>query len=159
MILYKEIFASRWPIAAGLRPLFLSLALLLTNAAGLSAQSAQQADTARILTLPDQMRPDGTYIFVQTMPRFKGDLQAFLSKTIRYPAAADHATGKTITQFVVNEKGKVRSIRVVKSSGSAAMDKEAVRVIGKMPSWEPGRTAAGKAVPVLFTLPITIDVE
>jgi hypothetical protein len=58
----------------------------------------------------------------------------------------------------VNEDGRISDISVVRNLNPEA-DAEAVRVIEKMPNWEPGETEAGVIVPVYFSLPIKFALE
>ena len=89
------------------------------------------------------------------MPEFNGDVVAYLSKTIQYPAEAkkDNQQGRVIVKFVVNEKGGVEQTAIAKSSGNPLLDKEAVRVVNAMPAWKPGKKE-GKPVKVYYYLPI-----
>ena|ERR1700722_844848 len=75
-------------------------------------------------------------------PRFPGgkdSLTAFIKKNTHYPAPATkkHITGTVEVDFTVDEKGKLTNIHVVKSL-SYSCDKEALRVVKKMPLWSPG---------------------
>ncbi|MCD6066117.1 MAG: energy transducer TonB [Bacteroidetes bacterium] len=65
--------------------------------------------------------------------------------------------GKAFIKFVIDVDGKVKDIRVLKSSGDELLDKEAMRVIEIMPPWTPGKQN-GKPVPVYFNLPINFKV-
>jgi len=96
-------------------------------------------------------------IFVEQMPVFPGGDQArikFLKDHINYPSVAAEMgiTGRVILQFVVDAKGKIDKIKVLRGIGGGC-DEEAVRVAKLMPPWTPGRQN-GKAVPVYFTFPI-----
>lgn len=98
------------------------------------------------------------FTFVEKVPVFKGGdaaLIKFLQKNIIYPNAErlNDIQGKVITRFVVNKNGKVTDVAVIKSSGSDALDKEAIRVVKKLPKFEPG-TQQGKRVRVYYNLPI-----
>jgi periplasmic protein TonB len=100
---------------------------------------------------------EGVYNEVEIMPEFPGGYAAlveFLVKNIRYPEQAkkDSITGKVFVQFIISEAGKVTNPKVLKSA-NPLLDAEAVRVVGTMPDWTPGKNK-GKAVKVAFTLPI-----
>jgi TonB family protein len=86
-----------------------------------------------------------------------GDAELFkwLAQHIRYPDDARKAKqeGTAYIQFVVDDEGAVRQVKVTKSTGSVSLDKEAFRVIHEMPYWKPG-TIKGKPVSVIYTLPI-----
>lgn len=94
-----------------------------------------------------------------TLPEFPGGQEAlirFLTEKIKYPESDRQAKreGKTVVSFIVNESGVILSPAIAKSSGSEAMDREALRVLALMPAWKPG-TMNGKAVKVEFKLPIS----
>ncbi|MDR2556606.1 MAG: energy transducer TonB, partial [Bacteroidales bacterium] len=60
-------------------------------------------------------------------------------------------------QFVVGRDGTIRDITVMRSP-DPVFDREAVRVVQKMPKWIPGRQH-GQAVTVRFTLPINFNLK
>jgi protein TonB len=60
--------------------------------------------------------------------------------------------GSVFVSFVVDRAGTISEISVVKGI-SAECDKEAVRVVGMMPPWKPGKQN-GKAVKSRFVLPV-----
>lgn len=98
------------------------------------------------------------FVIVEDMPTFgKGGIDEFrahVQKNLRYPdaAAENNIQGRVWINFVVNEKGEVTKIKVVKSV-DPLLDKEAVRAVSLSPKWKPGRQR-GKAVRVQFTIPI-----
>jgi TonB family protein len=98
------------------------------------------------------------FIIIETMPEFPGGQQAmmkYINENVKYPVIAmeNGIQGRVICQFVVEKDGKPSNIQVVRTSGDASLDKEAVRVIGTMPKWKPGMRR-GQAVRVRFTLPV-----
>ena len=99
----------------------------------------------------------------EQMPEFPGGMPAlieYLQKEMRYPKKCREAgiEGRTIITFVVKKNGKVKDLEVARSSGDELLDKEAMRVIKKMPKWKPGMND-GKNVNVQFTLPITFKLR
>lgn len=98
--------------------------------------------------------------YVEQMPVFRGELYPWLSEHLRYPDSArvHNVEGKAIVKFVVDAKGKVTDIAILRSSGNAYLDEEALRVTREMPDWTPGRQE-GKAVDVYYTLPYTFKLE
>ena len=99
---------------------------------------------------------------VEEMPSFPGGMNEcmmFLAKNMKYPVAAQQAKieGRVIVQFVVDGDGSVNDIKVVRSI-SPELDAEAVRVIGLMPKWNPGKQR-GKAVAVKYTMPIMFRLQ
>lgn len=94
---------------------------------------------------------------VEDDPQFPGGMQAlmkFLRDNIKYPSVCQDQgiQGRVVVQFVVNTDGSIVDANVVKSV-NPHLDKEAIRVVGTMPKWEPGKQR-GKAVRVRFTLPV-----
>ena len=95
---------------------------------------------------------------VEQMPEFQGgqeELMKFLATRVRYPEAALKvgAQGRVIVQFIVETDGSISNVRVVKKTNDD-LDAEAVRVIGSMPKWKPGRQN-GQAVRVKYVVPVT----
>lgn len=99
---------------------------------------------------------DKPFVNVEQMPEFPGgpkEMMKFINNNLHYPVIASEmgVSGTVIVQFVVGRDGKIGSIKVVRGIGSGC-DEEAIRVLEKMPAWNPGRQG-GKAVLVYFTLP------
>jgi TonB family protein len=67
-----------------------------------------------------------------------GALGEYLSSHLKYPAKAikNNIQGTVIVEFVVDKDGSVSDIKVIKSV-DLLLDEEAVRVIKKMPKWDP----------------------
>lgn len=92
-----------------------------------------------------------------TPAEFPGGNEAlvkFMTENIKYPKALakENIQGKVFVEFTISKDGKVMNPQVVKSSGHEAFDDEAIRVINKMPDWEPGMKN-GNAVDSKMTLP------
>ena len=60
--------------------------------------------------------------------------------------------GKVYVQFVVWKDGSIKDVKIVKGIHKT-LDKEAFRVVNKMPKWRPGKQL-GKVVNTKFTIPI-----
>ena len=102
------------------------------------------------------------FTVVEEMPQFPGGMgeaMRFLAKNIKYPVESQKAKieGRVIVQFVVKENGKVADIKVMRGV-SPELDAEAMRVVGLMPDWIPGKQR-GKAVPVKYTMPIMFRLD
>ena len=95
----------------------------------------------------------------EDMPIFPGNINKWISKNIKYPSlAADNGIqGKVYLKFVVEKDGTISNIEVVRGV-DLSLDKEAVRVISKMPKWKPGKQR-GKPVRVSYNLPITFQLD
>jgi len=92
-------------------------------------------------------------------PSFPGGeaaMNKFINENFKYPEISREMgeQGKVYVQFVVYKDGKIKDVKVIKSV-SPAIDKEAVRVVKKMPAWQPGEQA-GKKVNVRFIIPINV---
>ncbi len=96
--------------------------------------------------------------YVDIQPEFPGGergLINFINKTREYPyhAYKKRIQGRVLCSFVIGVDGKVSDVRVIRGSGDESLNKEAVRVIGKMPKWSVGKIG-NHAVPVRMVLPI-----
>lgn len=103
------------------------------------------------------------YTTADEMPRFPGGEEAlfeYIKNAIRYPKKCREARieGCTSVIFVVTSKGKVKDVKVRKSSGNKKLDKEALRVIRKMPRLTPA-VLEGKNVSVMLTVPVTFRID
>jgi len=57
----------------------------------------------------------------------------------------------------VNKQGGIENVKVTRSV-DPSLDKEAIRVINKMPKWIPGKQR-GKPVNVSFSVPINFQLQ
>ena len=116
-----------------------------------------------MIVVDDEPEEEQIFQVVEQPAEFPGGMQAmykWLSDNIQYPRISrdNNSQGRTILRFVVNSDGSIQGIEVIKSSGDMYLDKEAVRVVGEMPRWSPGKQA-GKAVRVWFTLPVMFRLQ
>lgn len=100
----------------------------------------------------------GVYGNVEIMPSFPGGfkgLQQFFDDNLQYPetASSEGVEGTVNVSFVVDEKGKLTSPGIVGEKQGYGLDEEALRVVKKMPAWNPGRLK-GNNVKTKFTLPV-----
>ena len=86
----------------------------------------------------------------------KDALYKFLGKNLQYPDEAfkNKIMGTVIIEFKITVDGGVADIRLVKSV-EKSLDKEALRVVGLMPDWEPAMlggipTNSYKKLPIVF---------
>lgn len=100
------------------------------------------------------------YDLVEEMPYFPGgydSLQHYLYRHLCYPpqAVEKGVEGRIIVRFVVMPDGSISSVYADDSVGEAdpCLEEEAVRLVGSMPRWMPGRHQ-GKEVAVRCVLPI-----
>jgi bla regulator protein blaR1 len=101
-------------------------------------------------------------VVVEDIPEFPGGkdaMFAWISQHIEYPAEARNKKleGTIKVRFVINSKGKVGEVVVLKSE-NPALDAEAIRVVSSMPDWKPG-TQSGKAVDVYYMIPVEFRLQ
>ena len=135
-----------------------------------TSESIEKADTlqgkpTKIIIVGDKENPDNKeepYTMVEQMPQFPGGMKAlmeymeYISTNLRYPEEAKDLClhGRVIIGFTVKEDGSITDVEVVRSL-HPIVDAEAVRVISKMPKWQPGMQD-GKPVPVKYTVPVIL---
>ncbi len=105
----------------------------------------------------EEVAEEQIFTIVEEMPSFPGGdaaLMKYLGNSIKYPAIAKDAgiQGTVYVTFVVDEKGNVKDVKVLRSIGGGC-DEEAIRVVENMPKWKPGKQR-GKPVKVQYNLPI-----
>ncbi|MBI9033267.1 MAG: energy transducer TonB [Bacteroidales bacterium] len=95
--------------------------------------------------------------YVEKMPEFPGGevaLFRFLGKNMVYPSDCRNASisGTVHVKFVIEKNGSISGIQIMRSPHDK-LSQEAIRVLNKMPNWNPGMKA-GKLVRVNFHLPV-----
>ena len=96
---------------------------------------------------------------IDELPRFPGSdrsLSEFIQKNLNFKE--EKFSGKIGVQFVVNKDGSLTDVKIYRGSEYLSLNKEAIRVINKMPNWEPGKIN-GHPVRTRVILPIKIDVK
>lgn len=98
------------------------------------------------------------YDYVSEKPSFPGGdskLMNFINEHRNYPKEAykKGIQGRVTCSFVVNADGSISHIRVLRGV-EPSLNKEAIRVLSKMPEWTPGKLD-GHAVPtrVVWSVP------
>ena len=96
--------------------------------------------------------------YVDIQPQFPGGergLTNFVNKTREYPyyAYKKRIQGRVLCSFIVGTDGRVSNVQVIRGAGDDSLNREAVRVIEKMPRWSVGKVG-DHAVPVRVVLPI-----
>ena len=119
---------------------------------------------ANEVAVDEKPKEEETKVFdvVEQMPEFPGGpaaLMKWLNDNIKYPAVAEEngIQGRVVCTFVVERDGSVTDVQVARSI-DPSLDKEAVRVLKKMPKWIPGRQN-GSAVRVKYTVPVTFKLQ
>ena len=131
--------------------------LLSTFVALLTVCSVNAQGPVNEVSQDTLMNGDPRFVIPDEIPSFPGGqkkLERFIRKNLRYPQGAEfrNVSGRVFVSFWVDVDG---SLTVDRCNGSKdpSLRKEAVRLIGKMPKWEPA-TLDGAPVKVLVTLPI-----
>ncbi|MCQ2210568.1 MAG: TonB family protein [Paludibacteraceae bacterium] len=101
---------------------------------------------------------DSIYLHTEKPASFPGDLPSFLRKELVYPIIAKEngVQGRVYVQFVVNRDGSIQDV-IVAHGIDPALDQEAIRVVKKMPKWNPAEqnnmTCRSRfTLPILFRL-------
>jgi TonB family protein len=79
-------------------------------------------------------------------------LERWVYVYLKYPQYAidNGIQGKVLVDFVIDEKGKVKDVKVLKGV-HPSLDDEAVKVVSASPDWKPARVR-GKKVPCAISL-------
>ena len=105
-----------------------------------------------------------SYSSVEQKPMFNGEdagkFATWVFGQIKYPEEAykNDIQGRVALQFTIAKDGKVKNVKVLRSSGNQLLDDEAVRVVSMSPQWEPGKHN-GKKVDVVFTFPVVFKLQ
>lgn len=91
------------------------------------------------------------YDYVSEKPCFPGgdtQLMEYINAERTYPDKAyrEGIQGRVTCSFIVNAKGQISHVKVLKGV-EESLNREAVRILSKMPDWVAGKVG-GKAVPV-----------
>ena len=108
---------------------------------------------------------DAVFTIVEEMPIFmpskcktvkesRLEMNKYIAKYTKYPRLAreDGIQGKVYVDFIVNKKGKVTNVKIVRGI-HPLLNKEAIRLINSLPDFLPGKQR-GKPVRVKYTLPV-----
>lgn len=130
-------------------------------AEALTAAVSEDDKTSR-KTAENADSPELVYSVVQKKPEFPGGdaaLLQYISDNIHYPEEASDKKiqGRVVVRFVINKDGSVGETSVLRSA-DPLLDKEALRVVGTLPSFKPGEVD-GKPVSVYYVLPIGFSLK
>ena len=111
---------------------------------------------------PVKVEPEKIFDAVEQMPTFPGGdaaLYKFIGDNLVYPAQAaeEGVSGRVTIRFVVERDGTVSQVTVARGR-HPALDKEAKRVVSKLPKFIPGKQN-GQTVRVFYTLPINFKLQ
>lgn len=124
-------------------------------------QELQEEDDKALAALNVDPNNPLNFRIVEDLPKYPGgavEFMKWLTRNLQYPATARarKTQGKVVAVFYVEKDGSVTGINVTQSL-SPECDREALRVLRKMPKWEPGiqndqpcRTKV--CIPIVFKL-------
>jgi|GEM_PF-3480361 len=122
---------------------FIITLLCLTNRSVAQTQSASE-DRKIVNEVITCFERSNTEIFGQgeQMPEFQGGdsaLKKYIIQHTKYPreAVKDSISGKVITRFAIQPDGSTSDVAIVRGIRQD-LDQECIRVITKMPKWNPG---------------------
>lgn len=102
------------------------------------------------------------FVAVEQQAEFPGGpaaMMKWLSNNVRYPESAQQndIQGRVIVKFVVEKDGSIGKAEILKGV-DRDLDREALRVVKKMPKWQPGKNN-GVAVRSYFNLPVVFKLQ
>lgn len=159
MMLNKK--QNRWAVLKLLYvlPAILLLGIFIGSNTSIKA-IAKSTTTDAVLTTPQQVlsNQEEALLVADEMPQFPGgigQLMKFLGTNIKYPkdAVDKKLEGRVIVSFVVYRTGETGDFNIIHSV-DPSLDAEAIRVLGMMPKWTPGKLK-GQNVNVKYTIPVT----
>lgn len=110
-----------------------------------------------VVVVQEEKAPPKPLEIAEVMPSFPGgpeELYKWLNSNLVYPPIAEErgVQGTVTLRFVVKEDGSIGEVQILKPVDTD-LDKEAKRVVSKLPKFIPGRQN-GRPVQVWFTLPV-----
>jgi protein TonB len=110
---------------------------------------------------PPKVKPEPV-LFPDKEAMFPGgpaELQRWISSNVVYPEVAIQMEdqGKVYLSFVVEADGEITNVKIDKAL-TKELNREAKRVLRKMPHWEPGEVE-GKRVRTICSLPIVFTLK
>ncbi len=125
----------------------------------------QYAEVSEVIVEFEEEETSDSDVFyvVEEMPKFKGkgldEFRKYIQNNLKYPESASESgiSGRVYVSFVINKRGKVKDVKIVRSV-DAAFDKEAIRVVKSSPNWTPGKQR-GENIKVAYTIPIEFRLQ
>ncbi len=102
------------------------------------------------------------FVMLEDQPEFPGGQEAllrYLASSVKYPtiAAENGIQGTVYLSFIISKTGEVKNVSILRGVDTS-LDKEAIRVVGSMPDWKPGRQGT-RAVAVSYQVPIRFTLQ
>jgi periplasmic protein TonB len=111
--------------------------------------------------IPDEepMDPNNPIDYADEPPTYPGGIEAlqnFLRRNLRTPDELESGQSASVKiKFVVSADGEMHTFDIIQSAGNA-FDNEVMRVLKKMPKWNPGKYK-GKQVSVYYVIPVKFE--
>ncbi len=111
---------------------------------------------------PEVKKEEEIFQAVEQPAQFPGGdaaMMKWLANNVRYPESAQQndIQGRVIVKFVVEKDGSIGQATILKGVDKD-LDREALRVVKKMPKWQPGKNN-GVAVRSYFNLPVVFRLQ
>ena len=112
--------------------------LAVKNTAEIGEKAVESSGPKKVFT-------GKVYDLVDEMPSFPGGLEElykWIGSNVQYPEVAweNGIEGRVILKFIVEKDGSLRDSTVIHSV-HPMLDREALRLVGQMPKWNPGKRA------------------
>ena len=89
---------------------------------------------------------------------FNEQMKKFVTQNFKYPSKAleNEIEGKILVEFIIDTNGNVSNVKplLVRNANNPDLEKEALRIIGKLPKMKPGKQG-NETVNVRYTIPIS----
>ena len=123
----------------------------------IATHTASAQDSTIEIRVRKPVMDDRVFLVVEQMPAYPGGDDAlikFIRINVRYPdlERENNIQGRVVVSFIVETDGSISNIAIRKGV-SKGINKEALRVVGLMPRFRPGRQS-GQSVRVQYILPI-----
>lgn len=91
---------------------------------------------------------------------FNAEMVSHIQKYFNYPeeAVENKMQGDVWVRFIIDENGNVRNIKTLGPENGELLNKEAERVVSKLPKFAPGMKNSEK-VPVKYGFPINFSLD
>ncbi len=111
------------------------------------------------VVVEDTLKPV-LYLYVDQLPKFKGgsdSLNEFVRKNFTWPKEDICFEGTIMTSFIIEKDGIVNNVKTIPSH-CLPCEREAIRLISKMPSWIPGKVK-NRTVRTIIYFPVKFILE
>jgi hypothetical protein len=110
-------------------------------------------DIKEMLTEEISINPEIPAVF----PGGKNNFLEYFYKNLKLPAINSEIKSNGVYQFIIDENGNARDVKVMRSLGKP-YDDEVISVLNSMPKWTPGEMK-GRPIKQKITLPLRLHLE